>query len=432
MRPNVPVEFPHDPAVSDVLRDASQGYGWPNFGHNAEMKSLVYHARQRVGLRTDAPTEGDKKLILSELERQYSAARWSIPDDFFSYEHFRRVVDGVDMQSSPGYPYLRKAPSNGVFFQQKPDGSIPEERLREIWELVQLRIRERDCDPIRLFIKPEPHKEKKLKNHRYRLISSVSIMDQLIDAMLFAPMNDKIIEECVRVPCKGGWSPFCGGWKMVPRSGVMSLDKSGWDWSAQFWLFEMDLQLRLRLCKNVRADWVDLAAWRYKCLFGNPTFVTTGGALLKQLQPGVMKSGCFNTLTTNSILQSIVHLRVCLEMDILPGWLWTLGDDTLQESIDENRQEYLDRVAQYCHVKHCVDGAEFAGMRFLGSRVEPLYRGKHSYQLLHMKQQVATEMSDSYRLLYHRSSAKNALHAMLAKISGRMSDDDRDGVWDLW
>lgn len=431
MRPNVPVEFPHDQETKDILLSASAGYGWPSFGHNAEMKSLSYHVKLRDGLRQDGPVEANKRLILSHLERQYAAARWSVPEDFMSFEHFRRVVGGIDMTSSPGYPYLRRAPNNGAFFKVK-DGVVPEERLLEVYEFVKLRIRERDADPIRLFIKPEPHKQKKLDNHRYRLISSVSIMDQIIDAMLFAPFNNKVVEECVRVPCKGGWSPFCGGWKMVPRSGVMSLDKSGWDWSVQYWLFEMELQLRVRLCDNMRADWIDLAAWRYKQLFLHPIFVTTGGALLRQKRPGVMKSGCFNTLVTNSIMQGIVHLRACLELDIRPGWQWTLGDDTLQESIVDGRQEYLDSVSQYCHVKHCVEGAEFAGMRFHGLRVEPLYKGKHSFQLLHMNQKYATEMASSYRLLYHRSGAKEALSALLSKVPDNSSNDDRDGVWDLW
>lgn len=395
------------------------------------MKSLAYHVKLRDGLRTDGPSDYQRREILALLEQQYKPAAWSIPEDFLEYSHFCRVVEKLDFTSSPGYPYLMRASSNSVFFQRKGD-VVPEHRLREVWELVKMRMSDRSSDPIRLFIKPEPHKQSKLDGKKYRLISSVSVVDQLIDAMLFGEFNNAVIDNCIQVPCKGGWSPLCGGWKMVPASGTMSLDKSGWDWSAQYWLFELELQLRTRLCTNLTADWLELACWRYRELFYSPRFITSGGLLLRQKNPGVMKSGCYNTLVSNSIMQSLIHLRVCQELDIRPGWIWTLGDDTLQSLIPKpERGRYLESCAQYCHVKHCVEGAEFAGMRFHGMRVEPLYKGKHSYQLLHMDQKYASEIADSYRLLYHRSRRGPILDTLLTGI-GRATAEERDSVWDLW
>lgn len=429
MRPNIPVEYQHNEEVAAVLRRGAKDYGWPSFGHDAEMKSLVYHVQRRDGLSNDMPEDWARREILTVLERSYAAARWTIPEDFLSFEHFVRVVESVDMTSSPGFPYMREATNNADFFKKKGE-SIPEERLREVYALVMLRIKTRDSDPIRLFIKPEPHTREKIKKRKFRLISSVSIVDQLVDAMLFGSFNQKVNEQSSFVPCKGGWSPFSGGWKMVPKGGTMSLDKSGWDWSVQPWLVEMELQLRLRLCDNMTPEWADLARWRYRELFYNAVFVTSGGCILRQKNPGVMKSGCFNTLVTNSIMQSIVHLRVCLEMDIAPGWIWTLGDDTLQELI-QDRQEYLERVSQYCHVKHCVEGAEFAGMRFEGCVVEPLYRGKHSFQLLHMDKRYATEIARSYALLYHRSARLGPLKNMLGVLLD-VPDEERSLVWDRW
>lgn len=431
MRPNRPVEYPHQPHIREQLMRKAEGYGWPSFGHNAEMKSLAYHVKLREGLRSDPPVNFVRREIMEVLEKQYAKARWSIPDDFLTYQHFRRVVEEIDFTSSPGYPYMRRHTNNGSFFHRKNE-ELPEERLQEVWELVKMRLRERDSDPIRLFIKPEPHSLKKLDSYRYRLISSVSVVDQLIDAMLFGEMNTLVTDKCVELPCKGGWSPYCGGWKLVPPTGTMSLDKSGWDWSVQSWLFEMELQLRVRLCQNLTSQWLELATWRYQCLFWNPRFITSGGLLLRQKNPGVMKSGCFNTLVTNSIMQSIVHLRACQELDMNPGWLWSLGDDTLQGAIPRDALgQYLDHVGQYCHVKHCVDGAEFAGMKFFGPRVEPLYGGKHSYQLLHMDRNNATEMASSYALLYHRSRKSAALKEILGSLL-QTTDESRDLIWDLW
>lgn len=428
--PQQPVEFPHSEEVKNRLRQQAVGYGWPKFGHDAEMKSLLYHVQLRDGLRNDMPGDYERKVILGELERQYAQATWRIPDDFMTYEHFKRCALSVDMSSSPGYPYLRRAGTNGDFLQVK-DGVYNEARLQELWQITQLKIQEKRADPIRLFVKPEPHKQKKLENYQYRLISSVSVLDQIIDAMLFGEMNANVIDKCMFVPCKAGWSMFAGGWKTVPRRGIISLDKRGWDWSAQGWYFEMELQLRTRLCQNLKAQWMELAAWRYRELFYNPWFITSGGLLLQQKQPGVMKSGCFNTITTNSIMQSILHIRVCLELDIDVGWVWTLGDDTLQSDV-EKRAEYLEAVAQYCHVKHCIDGAEFAGMRFLSGRVEPLYKGKHSFNLLHLDPKFARDTANSYMLLYHKSLRRSALAEMLQPLLGRVGTEERDAIWDGW
>lgn len=432
MRPSVPVTYPHSEEVLELLERGSKGYDWPKFGHDAEMKSLAYHARLRDGLSEDGPSEFQVREILNELKRQFAPAAWSIPDDFLQYTHFERVVQGLDMTSSPGYPYMRRATTNKVFFQQDGQGKFPQSRLQEIWFLVEERLSSRGSDPIRLFIKPEPHKREKCEQKRYRLISSVSVIDQIIDSMLFGEMNRRVIEECVDLPCKGGWSPFVGGWKAVPRQGVMSLDKKGWDWSAHLWLFEIELRLRAQLCRNITEKWLSLASWRYKELFVNPTFVTSGGMLFKQRKPGVMKSGCFNTLVTNSIMQLIIHLRVCLEMGIEPGWLWALGDDTLQKLLQgEQLQDYLRLAANYCHVKHCVEGAEFAGMRFLGEQVEPLYGGKHSFQLKHMPVKFAHDIADAYALLYHRSrKITSLLHLLGDKV--RATPEFRDVVWDQW
>lgn len=424
-----PERYPHSPEVASTLEIGAEGYGWPKFGHDAEMKSLLYHVQLRDNLREDMPCEDDRKIIMSYLEKQYQSAKWRIPDDFMSYEHFQRSVQRLDMTSSPGYPYLKKATTNAVFFQAR-DGVVPEDRMREVWEVLQLKMRERLVDPIRLFIKPEAHKNSKLEGHRYRLISSVSVLDQLIDVMLFGEMNDKVTQQCVHVPCKGGWSAYAGGWKIVPPRGVISIDKSGWDWSVNAWYFEMELQLRVRLCENIQYRWLEMATWRYQALFGNPWFVTSGGLLLRQRKAGVMKSGCFNTLVSNSIMQSILHLRVCSEIDVKPGWIWTLGDDTLQEDLPE-REQYLKQAAQYCHIKHCVEGAEFAGYRF-GKSIEPLYRGKHSFNLLHLNPKFAKETAEAYALLYHRSCKSLALKRMLGELLGASSDESRDAIWDGW
>lgn len=274
----------------------------------------------------------DGILIKETLKQRWKAASWAIPDDFLTKEHYKRVVSGLDWTSSPGYPWLLQHTTNAALFQVK-NGVPSELAIDAVWQVVEDRLKNGGVDPIRLFVKPEPHKQKKLDNRAYRLISSVSVIDQIIDGMLFGEMNEALISNFLEVPGKVGWSPYVGGWKVMPIFGNVSLDKSAWDWSVNSWIVQEVLELRMELCKNLNSRWVELAQWRYKELFEKPLFVTSGGLLLRQKQPGVVKSGCFNTIADNSIAQDILHVRVCVEMGIPVGDLMSMGDDTTQHDL---------------------------------------------------------------------------------------------------
>lgn len=352
--------------------------------------------------------------MVGETIKQFSHARWSIPVDFLQFSHFERVVSQLDWTSSPGYPYMLSSPTNKDLF--KVVNGVPDPyRVRLMWNHVLVRIQERDSDPIRLFIKAEPHKKKKLEEGRYRLISSVSIIDQLVDHLLFSDMNTQMIENWINLPSKVGWSPYMGGWKAMPKSG-MALDKSAWDWTMQMWLIDLVLKVRVSLCSNMTDQWKDLATWRYKQLFVNPEFITSGGLVLRQKNPGVMKSGCVNTITDNSIAQVILHNRVCLETGIEPGVIYSMGDDTLQ-TVPTRVGEYLSAMSSFARVKEPIFKVEFAGMEFKRNGiVEPLYRGKHAFQILHVIPEVLPSLAQSYQLLYHRSQYRDFMENLFLQL----------------
>lgn len=367
---------------------------------------------------------------MGKLEQLFGAASWSIPDDFLERSHFERIVKTrLDWTSSPGYPYMRTAPTNGDLFRVK-NGVVDSGMLDFYWEVVKQQISERRSDPIRLFVKAEPIKLKKIELGRYRLISSVSVIDQIIDHMLFSEMNQAMIDDWLYVPPKIGWAPVNGGWRLMPKGGWMALDKTAWDWTVQPWLLQVVLDLRHKLCRNPTSRWWDLAQWRYVQLFASPIFITSGGMMLKQRHPGIMKSGCVNTIADNSIMQVILHLRVSLEMDVTPGKIYTMGDDTLQEDVPR-LDEYMERMSRYSIVKQVVHNTEFAGNRFRGRVVEPLYRGKHAFTLLHLNPKYITELADSYTLLYHRSKFLPIIEDLFTRMGVKfLQREYRDAIFD--
>lgn len=397
------------------LQEKAKAYGWPEVGHKAELESLAWHTKQGDGLREDMPEKGLLVKMVSGIVEALAPAKTVLPKDFLEFSHYRRVVcSNINWNSSPGFPYYYTCANNGQYFGVV--NGIPDEtRLLEVWPLVQARLRDRDCDPIRLFVKQEAHKMKKIEQKRWRLISSVSIIDQIIDQLLFADQNQAIVDTWFQTPLKVGWTPFLGGWRLVPKTNVVALDKTSWDWTVKLWMCEIDLMIRSALISGENKGlWQELAEYRYRALFIKPLFVTSGGLVIRSKIDGIMKSGCVNTITSNSIMQLILHYRVSYEMGQTPGRIWTLGDDTLQE-LQPNMKFYCSLLNQYCIVKQMVLKPEFAGFDF-SNTIEPLYKGKHAYNLLHMDQQFYDDISRSYQLMYWKSKDKGRFNQLFGDV----------------
>lgn len=350
-----------------------------------------------------------------------SCLKWRVPDDFMTRDHFERVVrELVEVNSSPGYPHCLQHTSNKTFFGFDETGEPSEARMDYVWILVCEHVSKRYADPIRLFIKPEPHTLKKIYERRFRLISSVSVVDAIIDHMLFGEMNKKMVENYYKISAKVGWSQYNMGWTRIPLSGQSS-DKSGWDWTVKSWLIAFMFQLRLALCENPTADWYSLAEFRYYMLFGSPLFVTSGGFIFKQTQPGVMKSGCVNTIADNSLMQEVLDLRVCFEVEEQPGWLMSMGDDVYQK---KRSDRYWEAISKYCILKTKSDTPDFAGCLFKPTLVEPLYHGKHCYRLLHVPDKDAQDTALSYCLFYHKSEKKDQIRKILSDLNVQLPTDE--------
>lgn len=376
-----------------------------------------------------------EERVLSTAVEAHQATRWRIPSDFLSKAHYLRILSQLEMKSSPGYPYNVRHPTNKDLFGADEHGNMNQSRVEEVWSAVLNRLAEmregrEASDHVRLFIKPEPMKERKLLQHKYRLIASVSVVDQIIDHMLFDDMNEKLYASWDQVPSKVGWSPYVGGWKIMPRETWMALDKSSWDWTVNLWIIDLVFKLRQLLCDNISDEWLKLALMRYKILHEAPTFVTSAGVVLRQRMPGVLKSGCVNTIADNSMMQYLLHLRVCQEIGIASGGFMAIGDDTLQQPMPE-REKYLEVMGQYCIVKKFEMSNEFAGMLFKGMQVEPQYVGKHAYTILHMDNALAEDIATAYSLLYHRSKYRNWFERLFADMGLQIpSRIRRDAIFD--
>lgn len=308
------------------------------------------------------------------------------------------------MKSSPGLPYMLEATSNGLWL--KWNGvEFDSMQVERLWYDVQLVLKDEWEHVLRVFIKQEPHKTTKAKEGRWRLIMASSLCVQIVWHMLFDYLNDIEISKAYEIPSQQGLVLVGGGWKRFRRSWVeqgttVGLDKSAWDWTAPRWCIDMDLELRGRLGRGNRLDeWMKLAALLYRHMFDHPTLVLSDGSRFRQVIPGIMKSGCVNTISTNSHCQQFIHCLVAEEIGIsYEPFPPACGDDTLQHprhTVD------LALYGKYgVVVKTVSEDIEFVGHEFTACGPHPLYFSKHLKKLQYIPDDILGQYLDSMARMY--------------------------------
>lgn len=255
------------------------------------------------------------------------------------------------------------------------DGYSPE-------ELVLLGV----CDPVRLFVKQEPHKMSKIVTKRFRLISSVSLIDQLVERVLFGPQNRKEISMWELIPSKPGIGltdqmtrDLFARTRIASNIGPLAeADISGWDWSVQDWELEADVEIRISLSQGLHSCAAQAMRNRMYCL-SNSVFSFSDGELRAQVYPGLMKSGSYLTSSTNSRCRVFDHY--VLAGDKL-SWVMAMGDDSVEVDISRDGKsgallyESLGKTVgmyNYCPVKNgAVESFEFCSHRFNQGCAVPL------------------------------------------------------------
>lgn len=285
------------------------------------------------------------------------------------------------------------------------------ERVEILRQMVKARLDllisgELVADNIKVFVKQEAHKAKKLEDGTYRLISAVSLVDTMIDRILFGWLARNVLATAGKTPCLVGWSPVRGGWRQLNdrfrNKPVVCLDRSAWDWTVQGYLVDCWLLFLENIAYGHAEWWRKAVRARFELLFEKAVFQFEDGTIVKQPIRGVMKSGCFLTIILNSLSQSILHYianarcgqRMSLKQPL------TIGDDTVQESFDwleeyALRMEELGVTLKGVKIQHWV---EFAGFAYNGTTCWPAYWQKHLFNLAHSDNLEDT--LKSYQYLY--------------------------------
>ncbi len=197
------------------------------------------------------------------------------------------------------------------------------------------------CDPLKIFIKDEPHKIRKLREGRTRIIMNMSLVDNMVSRALFALQNDTEINTWSTICSKPGMGLNDAGLKTlystVQRESqhlrLAEGDVSGWDWSVQDWELDADLEMRLALNSGYGTVWEKISRAHYECI-KNKILVTSDGEMFSQCFPGILPSGWYNTSSTNSRLRVLSHhLAFNISVPVsqfTSGWCMAMGDDSIE------------------------------------------------------------------------------------------------------
>lgn len=347
-------------------------------------------------------------------------------------EQFNLSLTELDWDSTPGLCSLRHlGTTNREIFGW--DGiRVDPERYHIVKETVRCRfisLLEGNpvSDPLNVFVKREPHKVQKCLDGKYRLISGVSLVDTLVDRILFGWLLRAAAGNVLKTPCMLGWAPVRGGWRFLAylfgfRS-VTCMDKASFDWTVVAWMIEAALDFLLQLPVNAPEWWKKMVRLRFRLLYQDCVYQFPDGTQVQQDVTGIQKSGCLLTLILNSFWQILLHAYACLELDWDPfeDMPLTLGDDTNQRwrRTVEELKAYALRLYELgssiksVAIQHWVD---FAGFIVVGKSCIPAYWKKHLFKILYAENPVET--LQQYQILYsHHLSFFEYLEKALVKLS---------------
>lgn len=214
-------------------------------------------------------------------------------------------------------------------------------------------------DPVKLFVKNEPHTAKKLVRKGYRLISSVSVVDQLVSRMLHGDLNELEIRNFHKLPSQPGMGledvdfKRMAGW--ITGEPLVSTDISGFDWNVALWMLEDEALVRCALYQLPEGHKARRAIMGRARALAHAVFVLSDGTMYAQCVPGLQKSGDYTTSSTNSRIMAMLLVHSGATK------MWCMGDDAVSVGTDETRlrafldvKEFVESETELTFCSHSV------------------------------------------------------------------------------
>lgn len=323
----------------------------------AVLQSVLAHSHQRV--EVDPP--GSLEFADAE-ERILSTYPYTEPplcfregfnDKEIVSETIRILESDINPSANPGVPLTQLARMNEELIEshgpmvlaatvtrlRKMKDFLEENPDPDTWSPDVNYVIGGLVDPVRFMIKKEPHPPRKIQSGKYRLISVVSIVDQVIDRLLCKTQNQTEIANWLDCPSSPGISLQDRGLAAFAnkvfsyQTEIASNDVSGWDWSVQAHEHVWEAEMRWKLMGSPQGPLRGLLRLRAHLVI-NSVFCLPNGRLFKLYKPGIMLSGLYCTSSSNS------RIRVRLAHLVGSNWARAMGDDCVAEPIPDAANRY--------------------------------------------------------------------------------------------
>lgn len=301
----------------------------------------------------------------------------------------------IPKTSKPGIPYSTLGNNNADILPDNID-LITEavvERLKVLattpnickmsaTELVQIGA----VDPVRSFIKREPHSRRKFRSKRWRLIFAVSIVDQLVERILCSKQNKTEILNWNTCPSAPGLSLskddelsqlYQRVMDLAQRKRFAEADVTGWDWSMKEWELKLEAEMRIEL-GNLSPLAATIMRARFHCV-SRSVYAFPDGDMFILPGGGVQLSGTYNTSSTNSRIRVLVALLAGAD------WAVAMGDDSVESYSPTAEVKYKELGHPLKMYVERKDSFEFCSMQFEDGVAYPVDGTKTLYRLIEQK-----------------------------------------------
>lgn len=333
-------------------------------------------------------------------------------------------IERLPKDSKPGIPYVHLGTDNKDILVNHREFIIDTtiERLRLMSEVdcsdwtPQQFIAYGLADPVRMFVKDEPHSAKKLTSKRWRLIMAISAVDQLLERILSDAQNKSEIAQWQTIPSAPGISlsndkelrALYDRIKKLPGT-IAEADVTGWDWSVKEWELLLEGELRADLCSAT--PWLRRIFRNRELAVAKAVYLLPDGRLVDKLDAGVQCSGRYNTSSGNS------RLRVALAFFAGAEWAFAMGDDCLEqyqpgaieiyEKLGHPLKMYNERTEEF----------EFCSQLFTPTEVHPADGTKTLYNLLEQKV-ITRELEDQFKMEMRHHPRLGEFMESVARVQG--------------
>lgn len=379
------------------MKQSLKEYAWPPRGADAEKVSFKLQSDKfRKGI-TPLWEIRDKFIDLTNEEyKNFTLPKWlSSYDRKTWFQAIDEIKTLVKLDSSPGVPLALIGPTNGQVIDDMGDhfNEVVLDRIEALLstsleDLNNMSAKERVdrnlVDPVRCFVKSEPHKITKIREGRVRLIASVSLIDKVIEMMLHNTLHKLEIANWTTIPSKPGIgfsedqnnATFQYVWERHTDTPMAFADVSGWDWSVKEWMIKDCAEAEIRLSTNPSPVWIHLV--RAEAIKECETiYQFSDGLMVQNTYKGVVNSGKYKTSRGNS------WMRVYLGHIVGAKHVVAAGDDSVESYCDHAVEKYTKLGFNIKDYQRMGKGFEFCSRWYERSHSYPLNLGKTLMNLLH-------------------------------------------------